>query len=60
MGFQPSSRIWSLMFLFVALTAGLLAIAFIAVGARKILPDSATDIPPWVETFASESSGGHL
>src|SRR6266478_5419179 len=33
---------WSLMFLFVALTACLLAIVFIAVGARKILPDSAT------------------
>ena len=46
---------WSLMFLFVALTAGLLAIAFTAAGARKILPapyphtrwDSATNIPPW-------------
>ena len=47
---------WSLMFLFVALTAGLLAIAFRAAGARKILPapyphtrwDSATYIPPWL------------
>jgi penicillin-binding protein 1A len=47
---------WSLMFLFVALTAGLLAIAFTAAGARKILPapyphtrwDSATYIPPWL------------
>ena len=46
---------WSLMFLF-ALTAGLLAIAFTAAGARKILPapyphirwDSATYIPPWL------------
>jgi hypothetical protein len=51
---------WPLMFLFVALTTGLLAIAFTAAAARKILPDSATYIPPWVETFASESSGGHL
>ena len=57
---------WSLRFLFVALTAGLLAIAFTAAGARKILPapcphirwDSATSA--LVETFASESSGGHL
>jgi penicillin-binding protein 1A len=47
---------WSLMFLFVALTAGLLAIAFTAAGARKIFPapyphtrwDSATYIPPWL------------
>ena len=47
---------WSLMFLFVVLTAGLLAIAFTAAGARKILPapyphtcwDSATYIPPWL------------
>jgi len=48
---------WSLMFLFVALTAaGLLAIAFTAVGARKILLapypntrwDSATYIPTWL------------
>jgi penicillin-binding protein 1A len=47
---------WSLTFLFVALTAGLLAIAFIAAGARKILPapyphtrwDSATYIPTWL------------
>jgi membrane peptidoglycan carboxypeptidase len=46
---------WSLMFLFVALTAGLLAIAFTAAGARKILTapyshsrwDSATYIPTW-------------
>jgi membrane peptidoglycan carboxypeptidase len=46
---------WSLMFLFVSLTAGLLAIAFTAVGARKILTapyshgrwDSATYIPTW-------------
>jgi uncharacterized membrane protein YtjA (UPF0391 family) len=30
---------WSLMFLLVALTAGLLAIAFTAAGARKILPE---------------------
>ena len=29
---------WSLMFLLVALTAGLLVIAFTAAGARKILP----------------------
>jgi penicillin-binding protein 1A len=48
---------WSLMFLFVVLTAGLLAIGFTSAGARKILPappypharwDSATYIPPWV------------
>jgi len=47
---------WSLMFLFVALTAGLLAIAFTVAGARKILPapyphtrwDLATYIPPWL------------
>ena len=46
---------WSLMFLLVALTAGLLAIAFTAAGARKILPgpnphprwDSETYIPLW-------------
>jgi membrane peptidoglycan carboxypeptidase len=46
---------WSLMFLFVSLTAGLLAIAFTAVGARKILTapyshsrwDPATYIPTW-------------
>ncbi len=31
---------WSLMFLLVALTAGLLVIAFTAAGARKILPGS--------------------
>ena len=48
---------WSLMFLFVALTAGLLAIAFTAAGARKILTapyphirwDSAVYIPPWLK-----------
>ena len=47
---------WSLMFLFIALTAGLLAIALTAAGARRILPapyphirwDSATYIPPWL------------
>jgi len=49
---------WLLMFLFIALTAGLLGlgvIAFTAAGARKILPapyphtrwDWATYIPPW-------------
>ena len=47
---------WSLMFLFVALSGGLLVIAFTAAGARKILPrphphtrwDSAAYIPPWL------------
>jgi hypothetical protein len=39
---------WPLMFLFVALTTGLLAIAFTAAAARKILPDSATYIPLWL------------
>ena len=47
---------WSLMFLFVALSAGLLAIAVIAAGARKISPgpyphtrwEVATYIPPWL------------
>jgi len=45
----------SLIFFFVALAAGLLAIAFTVAGARKILPapyphtrDSATYIPPWL------------
>lgn len=46
---------WSLMFLFVALSAGLLVIAFTVAGARKILPgpyphtrwDLATYISPW-------------
>ena len=48
---------WSLMFLLVALTAGLLAIAFTAAGARKIFPgpfphtrwDWATYIPTWFQ-----------
>jgi len=47
---------WSLMFFFIALSAGLLFIAFTASGARKILPalyphtrrDSATHTPPWL------------
>jgi hypothetical protein len=47
---------WSLMFLFVALSAGLLAIAVIAADARKILTgayphtrwDLATHIPRWL------------
>ena len=46
---------WSLMFLLVALTAGLLVIAFTAAGARKILPGPypntrrarATHVPTW-------------
>jgi len=46
---------WSLMFLFVALSVGLLVIAFTAAGARKIFPgpsphtrwDSATYMPTW-------------
>jgi hypothetical protein len=50
---------WSLMFLFVVLSAGLLAIAFTAAGARKILSvpyrhtlwDWATYIPPWVRRW---------
>lgn len=50
---------WSLTFLFVALSAGLLVITFTAAGARKILPgpdpdthwDSATYIPTWLRSF---------
>src|SRR4030095_9982518 len=46
---------WSLTFLFVALSAGLLVIAFTAAGARKILPrphphtrtDWSTYVPTW-------------
>ena len=46
---------WSLMFLFVALSVGLLVIAFTAAGARNILTgplphtrwDWMTYIPPW-------------
>jgi penicillin-binding protein 1A len=47
---------WSLMFLFVALSVGLLVIAITVAGARRILPapypharwDSATFMPPWL------------
>lgn len=54
---------WSLMFLFVALTAGLLVIAFTGAGARKILPgpyphtrwDRATYIPPWLRRLRIRS-----
>jgi penicillin-binding protein 1A len=50
---------WSLMVLFVALSVGLLVIAFTAAGARKILTgllphtrwDSAAYIPPWLRGF---------
>ena len=39
---------WSLRFLFVALTAGLLAIASTAAGARKILPAPKQSPSPFV------------
>ena len=54
---------WSIIFLFVVLTAGLLAIAFTAAGARKILPapyshtrgNAATYIPPWLRRLRVRS-----
>ena len=57
---------WSLMFLLVALTAGLLVIAFTAAGARKILPapylhtrwDSATYIPTWLRRLRVRALAG--
>jgi penicillin-binding protein 1A len=57
---------WSLMFLLVALTAGLLVIAFTAAAARKILPapylhtrwDSATYIPTWLRRLRVRARAG--
>jgi len=54
---------WSIVFLLVALTAGLLAMAFTEAGARKILPapdsqtrrDAATYVPAWFKRLRARS-----